>query len=93
MIVGIVQVELHIPEAQTLKDKRAVLKSVKGEMRSRFNISIAEVDANEKWQRATLGIAAVGQDRAALEPSVNEFTQWIRRHPLIQIIRIDQEYW
>ena len=70
MTVDIVQIELHIPEAQTLKDKRAVFRSIKGEMRNRFNISITEVNRNEKWQRATLGIATVGQDRGALEPMV-----------------------
>lgn len=59
MIVGLMTVELHIGGAVTLKDKRRVLKSIIDRTRSRFNVSIAEVDNQDLWQRATLGVAVV----------------------------------
>ena len=49
MVVGILQVEVHVPRAQSLKDRRSVVKSLKDQLRGRFNISVAEVDLTEKW--------------------------------------------
>ncbi|AEG61018.1 DUF503 domain-containing protein [Desulforamulus ruminis] len=62
MIVGLMTVELFIGEANTLKDKRRVLKSIIDRIRSRFNVSIAEVDHQDLWQRATLGVAVVSNE-------------------------------
>lgn len=62
MIVGLMTVELHIAEANTLKDKRRVLKSIIDRIRSKFNVSIAEVDHQDLWQRATLGVAVVSNE-------------------------------
>ncbi|GAB6157077.1 DUF503 domain-containing protein [Desulfotomaculum varum] len=59
MIVGLLTVELHIGGAVTLKDKRRVIKSIIERVRSRYNVSIAEVADQDLWQRATLGVAAV----------------------------------
>ncbi|CCO07518.1 DUF503 domain-containing protein [Desulforamulus hydrothermalis] len=59
MIVGLLTVELHIGGAVTLKDKRRVIKSIVERVRSRYNVSIAEVADQDLWQRATLGVAAV----------------------------------
>lgn len=67
MVVGVVRVELHIHGATSLKERRAVVRSIRDRLRARHNISVAEVDAQDVWQRATLGIAAVSltDDRAA----------------------------
>ncbi|AEF93663.1 protein of unknown function DUF503 [Desulfotomaculum nigrificans CO-1-SRB] len=62
MIVGLMTVEIFISEANTLKDKRRVLKSIVDRVRSKFNVSIAEVDNQDLWQRATLGVAAVSNE-------------------------------
>jgi uncharacterized protein YlxP (DUF503 family) len=67
MVVGICAIEIVLPYAQSLKDKRRVLKGLKDRLRSRHNISMAEVDGQDLWQRATLGIAAVAGSRAPLE--------------------------
>ena len=92
MVVGVLRVELRVPGAQSLKDKRSVLKSLKDQLRGRFNIAVAEVEASELWQRATIGISAVGEDRAYLNGLLAEVTEWIRRTHLIEVIQVEQEY-
>jgi uncharacterized protein YlxP (DUF503 family) len=62
MRVGILELELRIPDSGSLKEKRVAVRGLKDRIRSRFNISIAEVDHGDKWQRATIAIAAVGAD-------------------------------
>jgi len=58
---------MHLPYAQSLKDKRRVLKSLKDRLRSRHNISIAEVEGQDVWQHAVLGIVSVADSRSHLE--------------------------
>ena len=67
MVVGVCTIEIHLPFSQSLKDKRKVIKSLKDRLRGRHNISLAEVDGQDLWQRAVLGIAAVADRRPPLE--------------------------
>ncbi len=62
MNVGICRIKLRLPENMSLKGKRQVLKSIISRVRNRFNVSIAEVDANDLWQLAVLGISCVSND-------------------------------
>jgi hypothetical protein len=55
MVVGSLKIELCLPENRSLKGKRKVVKSMVGKVKSRFNVSIAEVGSNDKWQRIELG--------------------------------------
>ena len=61
MVIGALRLELHFPACGSLKEKRQILKSIMGRIRSRYNISVAEVDHNDLWQRAAIGISAVSQ--------------------------------
>ena len=63
MVVGILQVDLSIPGADSLKSKRMVLRSLKDRIRREFNVSIAEVADNDQWQSASLAIAVVSNDK------------------------------
>jgi uncharacterized protein YlxP (DUF503 family) len=63
MNVGSCRVKLRFPENQSLKGKRQILKSIITRLRNRFNVSVAEVDDNELWQLATLGIACVSNNQ------------------------------
>ena len=58
IIVGLCTVELFIPESQSLKDKRQVLLSLKDRLREKFNLSVAEVDGQDLWQKAYWGLPA-----------------------------------
>ncbi|MFC2002942.1 DUF503 domain-containing protein [Chloroflexota bacterium] len=62
MNVGVCKVRLRLPENLSLKGKRQVLKSITTRVASKFNVSIAEVDDNDRWQLATLGICFVSND-------------------------------
>jgi uncharacterized protein YlxP (DUF503 family) len=55
-------VELHLPDAASLKDKRHVLKGLKEKVRAKFEVAVAEVDHQDMWQRATLAVAYVSAD-------------------------------
>jgi uncharacterized protein len=63
MVLGILTLELDIAHAQSLKDKRAVLNKVKDRVRNSFNVSIAEIEANEVWNLAILGVAVVSNEQ------------------------------
>jgi len=62
MNVGVCKIELRLPENQSLKGKRRVLKSITSRIRSKFNVSIAEVDEQDRWQLATIGICFVSNN-------------------------------
>jgi uncharacterized protein len=65
--VGILTVELHFPEAGSLKGKRKYVKSAKAQLQNRFGASVAEVDHHELWQRARLTLSCVAREHRAVE--------------------------
>ncbi|HET6840134.1 MAG TPA: DUF503 domain-containing protein [Candidatus Angelobacter sp.] len=67
MPIAYLTLELRIEAAHSLKDKRQVLRSVKDRLRHSFNISVAEIDVTDLWQRATLGVVAISDSRDYLE--------------------------
>jgi len=67
MVVGLLSVELHIGGAHSLKEKRFVLRGLKDRLRGKFNVSIAEVDFQDLWQRAGLAVVAVSNARAQVD--------------------------
>lgn len=66
-IVGVLSVELHFPEAQSLKTKRMVVKSIKDRLRRKFNVSVAEIGFLDLWQRSELAVVSVSGARPMLE--------------------------
>lgn len=62
MIVGVCKIKLRIPENMSLKGKRSVVKSIIIQLKNKFNVSVAEVDDQQLWQIATLGICSVSND-------------------------------
>ncbi|MCX7921881.1 MAG: DUF503 domain-containing protein [Clostridia bacterium] len=62
MVIGVCKVVLSIDEVFSLKEKRHIVKSIIERLRSRYNASIAEVDLNDKWQRAVIGISCVSNE-------------------------------
>src|SRR5207249_10976448 len=66
--VGILSVELHFPEAGSLKGKRKYVKSAKAQLQNRFGASVAEVDFHDLWQRARLTVACVARGHNELQP-------------------------
>ena len=77
MVVGVLRLTLFLPENHSLKGKRQVLRSIKDRVRNKFNVSIAESDAHDLWQRAELGICQVGSDRAFVDRALREVVNYI----------------
>ena len=72
MVVGLMTWELHLAACQSLKDKRQILKSLKDRLHQRFNVSAAETDHQDLWQRAELTVAVVSTDRRHAEEVLRE---------------------
>jgi uncharacterized protein len=68
--IGLLTLEIHIPDARSLKDKRQVLRSLKERLRARFNVAVAELDHQDTWQRSQIGIVTLSNDQAHLEQSL-----------------------
>ncbi len=77
--LGILQIELHIPAAQSLKQKRHVVKSLKDRLHSQFNLSVAEVGFMDKWQRAELAIVMVSSEKSYLESQFENIQRFIEQ--------------
>jgi len=86
MFVGVGQVELFIPESGSLKSKRFVLKSIKTKIRNKFNVSVAEIENNDKWQRASLGVAVVSNDRKIVNSTLNQVINFIESDFRVEVI-------
>ena len=83
---------MHLPYSQSLKDKRRVLKSLKDRLRGRHNISIAEVDEQDVWQHAILGIVSVADSRPYLERMFEAILTEIESQIPGEITRREIEY-
>jgi uncharacterized protein YlxP (DUF503 family) len=91
LTIGALRVELHVPGASSLKAKRQVIKSLKDRLRNRFNVSVAEVDQQDKWQRATLGIAMAGTDGKYVAGALDEVMKFLRGQPAVAVCHHEVE--
>lgn len=82
MVIGCCTIELHVPGASSLKDKRSVLKGVIHRIRREFNVSIAEVDDQDVLQSAVLGVVTVSTDSGHAHSQLTHVVNWIERHRL-----------
>ena len=91
MIVGTVRVRLALLDVRTLKEKRRVIAGLKDRLRSKFNVSVAEVDAQDMLQSATLGIAQVSNDSRYANGSLARVVELIKRTPAVQLVDYQTE--
>lgn len=91
MFIGVARFELFIPEATSLKDKRHVLRSVTMAVTKKFNVSIAEVDHQDLWQRAAVGISCVSQSMGQCRKVLQEVEKAVGRSALDGADIIDRQ--
>jgi uncharacterized protein YlxP (DUF503 family) len=72
MPIGLLTLELHLPYAHSLKEKRMVLRKIKDRLRSRFNVSVAELEHQDTWQRSVVGVVSISSDQQNLESVLDE---------------------
>ena len=93
MVVGVAVWELHLADCRSLKDKRRVVKSLRDRLRSRFNVSVAETNHQELWQRAELACCLVATDRRHAEQQLAQVAQLVTNEPLARIIDSTTTFW
>ena len=91
MAIVLLTVDVHLPFAQSLKDKRMILRGVKDRAK-KFNVSVAEVDHHDLWQRATLAVVVVATDGAHAEKELQAVVNEIERHEPGLITRTEIEH-
>ena len=91
MIIGTLRIRLVLRDAHSLKDKRHVVKSIKDRLANKFNVSIAEVDDQDQWQRATLGVAMVGTDRQYVNSVLSKLMDHLRFAPGAELVDYELE--
>lgn len=86
MLIGVCTIELHLPDSGSLKAKRHVLKSLKDRIRNSFNVSVAEVDDHDLWQKATIAAAAISIDKTHLNQTLNRVVNMVEGIPEIHLL-------
>ncbi len=79
MPIARLTIELEIPHAQSLKDRRQVVRSLKDKLRHGFNLSVAEMDEGTVWNRATLGVVAISSSSSYLTGQLQQIDQAAHR--------------
>ena len=77
MFVGILRLTLYLPAPGSLKSKRHLLRSAIDRVKARFNVSVAEVGDNDLWQKSVVGVAAVGNDRAFVNETLDKVADFV----------------
>ncbi|MFH1201332.1 MAG: DUF503 domain-containing protein [Candidatus Omnitrophota bacterium] len=86
MTIGLLEVDIFIPESHSLKEKRMVLLSLKEKIRNHFNVSIIESANHDKWQRSSLVISNLGLNKSAVNSILSRVVNFLERNPRIQVI-------
>jgi uncharacterized protein YlxP (DUF503 family) len=92
MIIGLLTLDLLIPPCGSLKEKRTTIKSIKDKIRNKYNVSIAEIDFQDKWQRARIAVVQVGNDYQYIEKNLNSVFKIIDTYGIIEITNHSVEY-
>lgn len=91
MIIGICTCEIYIFNANSLKSKRSVIKSMIEKSKNRFNISIAEVGENDKWQKSIIAFSTISNDQKVVEETIEKVINLFDSYSEIEIINIKRE--
>ena len=91
MHIGACTLHLRLLESHSLKDKRRAVKSIKERVRSKFNVSIAEIDGLEKWQWATLGVACVSNDVRFANSILSNVVNFVSGIRLAELVDYEME--
>lgn len=86
MVIGVGVITLHLPNAHSLKEKRSVIKSVTARLHHEFNISCSEVDHQDVWQSAELGLAVITNDSAHAHQVLENAVRWVENNRLDIIV-------
>lgn len=86
MVIGVLELSFSIPDSTSLKAKRQVLRSIKDRLRNEFNISLAEIDHHDKWQRSSFAIVNVGAENRFVDSQLSSVVNFLKEQRSIEIL-------
>lgn len=90
--VLLLEIDVYIPTAQSLKDKRRVIRAVQDGVRQAFRLPVAEVGFQESWQRARLAVVSVGADRGVMAPLIDRIHQAVLERLAGEVVRFEVQW-
>ncbi|HEY3323515.1 MAG TPA: DUF503 domain-containing protein [Planctomycetota bacterium] len=92
MWIAVLRLDLLIPGSRSLKDRRQAVRSLKERLRNRFEVACAEVGDLESWNRASLGIALVANEKPILQDRADEISRYAQNDPNVQITGVQKDF-
>jgi uncharacterized protein YlxP (DUF503 family) len=91
MVIGLLRLDLFLPDTHSLKQKRSLIRPVMERIRREWNVSVTEVDHQDSWQRTTLAVANVNTETAEAERTLGHIARSIEGNPDIQLLDFSVE--
>lgn len=91
MIIGTATITLHLPYAHSLKEKRSVLQGVIRKVQNKFNAAVAEVEDQDLWQKATIGVAVIGGDSSHASSQIQAIIRFVEAEPSVVMADVRTE--
>jgi uncharacterized protein YlxP (DUF503 family) len=87
MHIGLLTFEIFISESESLKDKRMIINSLKDRLQKKYNVAVAELDYQDKWQRSELGVVTIGNNYKIIEESLNKIFSYLDKSNNFELIK------
>ncbi|MHB8156471.1 MAG: DUF503 domain-containing protein [Desulfocucumaceae bacterium] len=91
MVIGVLTIELYMGGVTSLKGKRRILKSLLDRMKARFNVAVAEVDNQDKWQHSTVGVTCITNDQSHAHQMLSAVIKYVEASGTVEILDIQTE--
>lgn len=92
MHILLIKINLHIPHAHSLKEKRREIKSLKDRLCSRFNASVSEIEALDKWQQAVMGVCMISNDKSYLDKQFSLIETMVLEYSELELLDLQREW-
>jgi uncharacterized protein YlxP (DUF503 family) len=89
--IGVLRVYFHLHGCRSLKEKRMVVRSLKDRLLGKFNVSVAEIGSNDKWQLGEIGVVTIGNDHQYVDSVMQKVRNFIEINPSLRVIEADVE--
>jgi uncharacterized protein len=93
MFIGVSRLDLRIPASGSLKSKRHVVKALTGGLRAKFNVAVAEVEHQELWQRAALGVTCISESAFHAQKMLREVERFVERDGRVEMLDCNVDVW
>ena len=92
MIIGLLEIEISIPDARSLKDKRSVIKSLKDRIAGKMNMSVAEIGHHDEWRRSRFAFVTVANEKRIVETRMSELQERLLSDPRYVLMTMEQHF-